>query len=117
MMTCNSNLDFKEGTLKTYLIALRPNQWTKNLLVFAAPVLAFQIDISSFSSTLIAFCLFCLISSSFYLLNDVKDLESDRQHPVKCNRAIAAGYVSVPMAVAMASLFLLVSLGFCWFYS
>ncbi|MDY7006207.1 MAG: decaprenyl-phosphate phosphoribosyltransferase [Cyanobacteriota bacterium] len=116
-MTCNSNLDFKDGTLKAYLMALRPNQWTKNLLVFAAPLLAFQIDLSSFSSTIIAFCLFCLISSSFYLLNDVKDLESDRQHPVKCNRPIAAGYVSVPIAVTMASLFLLVSLSFSWFYS
>ncbi|NEQ37997.1 MAG: decaprenyl-phosphate phosphoribosyltransferase [Okeania sp. SIO3I5] len=116
-MTCNCNLDFKNGTLKAYLMSLRPNQWTKNLLVFAAPLLAFQINLSSFSSTLIAFCLFCLISSSFYLLNDVKDLESDRQHPVKCNRPIAAGYVSVPIAVAMASFFILVSLGFSWFYN
>ncbi|MEB3340311.1 decaprenyl-phosphate phosphoribosyltransferase [Okeania sp.] len=116
-MTCNNSLSIKDGTLKTYFMALRPNQWTKNLLVFAAPLFAFQININSFSSTLIAFCLFCIVSSSFYLLNDVKDLESDRQHPVKCNRAIAAGHISVPIAVTMASLFLLVTLSFSWFCS
>lgn len=107
----------KLDTLKACLIALRPNQWTKNLLVFAAPFFAFQVDLGSFSSTFVAFCLFCMTSSSFYLLNDVKDVESDRLHPVKCNRPIAAGRVSVVAAVTIATLFLSAALAFSWFYS
>ena len=106
----------KLDALKAFFIALRPNQWIKNLLVFAAPFFAFQIDLGSVSSSFTAFSLFCLISSSFYLLNDVKDIDSDRQHPVKCNRPIAARKVSVVTAVVMAILFLSVALVFSWFY-
>lgn len=106
----------KINRLKSLLIALRLNQWTKNLLVFAAPFFAFQINLDSFFRSFVTFSLFCIISSSFYLLNDVKDIESDRQHPVKYNRPIAAGSVSISVAVVMASLFLIISLGLSWFY-
>ena len=112
-----ANLQEKLYKLKACLMALRPNQWTKNLLVFAAPFFAFEIDLGSLYSSFLAFSLFCMTSSSFYLLNDVKDLESDRQHPVKCNRPIAAGSVSVVTAVVMAILFLSAALLFSWFYS
>ncbi|WP_017327118.1 decaprenyl-phosphate phosphoribosyltransferase [Synechococcus sp. PCC 7336] len=83
-----------------HLKALRPRQWTKNLIVFAVPLFAFRLD--SLGSCFIAFLLFCCVSSGFYLLNDIADLESDRQHPVKCNRPIAAGKVAIPTAIAMA---------------
>jgi 4-hydroxybenzoate polyprenyltransferase len=46
--------------------------------------------------------LFCCASSSFYLFNDLADVESDRQHPVKCKRPIAAGLISIPVAIGMA---------------
>jgi len=85
-----------------YLAALRPRQWTKNLIVFAAPLFAFSINLKSFEGSLLAFVLFCCASSGFYLLNDIADIESDRQHPVKCHRPIAAGLVSVPVAIGMA---------------
>ena len=81
-----------------YLMALRPRQWTKNLIVFAAPLFAFSINLQSLLSSLLAFALFCGASSSFYLINDIADVEADRQHPVKCKRPIAAGLVSVPVA-------------------
>lgn len=89
-----------------YLTALRPRQWTKNLIVFAAPLFAFSINLQSLVGSLVAFGLFCCASSSFYLLNDLKDVESDRQHPIKCQRPIAAGLVSIPVAIAMAVLLL-----------
>jgi decaprenyl-phosphate phosphoribosyltransferase len=85
-----------------YLTALRPRQWTKNLIVFAAPLFAFSINIQSFLGSLLAFCLFCGVSSSFYLFNDLTDVEADRCHPVKCKRPIASGLVSIPVAVGMA---------------
>ena len=85
-----------------YLKALRPRQWTKNLVVFAAPLFAFSINWASFLGSLLAFVLFCCTSSSFYLLNDIADVKSDRRHPVKCQRPIAAGLISIPIALGMA---------------
>jgi decaprenyl-phosphate phosphoribosyltransferase len=85
-----------------YWSALRPHQWTKNMLVFAAPLFGFSMDAQTLLGSLLAFGLFCATSSSFYLINDILDVESDRRHPVKCNRPIAAGLVSVPVAIVMA---------------
>jgi decaprenyl-phosphate phosphoribosyltransferase len=85
-----------------YVRELRVRQWTKNLIVFAAPLFAFEITISSFLSSLLAFCVFCCASSSFYLINDIIDVESDRQHPVKCQRPIAAGLISTSEAITAA---------------
>ncbi len=88
--------------LLPYLRALRPQQWTKNLIVFAAPLFAFSINWQSLLGCSLAFVLFCSLSSGFYLLNDIADVESDRQHPVKCKRPIAAGLVSIPIAIGLA---------------
>ncbi|XHX79372.1 MAG: decaprenyl-phosphate phosphoribosyltransferase [Stenomitos frigidus ULC029] len=88
--------------LVAHLNALRPRQWTKNLIVFAAPLFAFNLTPTSLLGSLLAFVLFCFASSSFYLINDLMDVEADRQHPVKCKRPIAAGLVSVPVAIGMA---------------
>ncbi|MGP1381925.1 MAG: decaprenyl-phosphate phosphoribosyltransferase [Thainema sp.] len=85
-----------------YLFACRPHQWSKNLIVFAAPLFNFTLDIEIVLNSLFAFLLFCFISSSFYLLNDIADVKSDRHHPIKCKRPIAAGLVSVPVAFIMA---------------
>lgn len=100
-----------------YLMALRPRQWTKNLIVFAAPLFAFSINLQSLLSSLLAFALFCGASSSFYLINDIADVEADRQHPVKCKRPIAAGLVSVPVAAGMAVLLLGSVLTISWLKS
>ena len=100
-----------------YITALRPRQWTKNLIVFAAPLFAFSINWSSFLSCLLAFILFCSTSSSFYLLNDILDVEADRRHPLKCKRPIAAGLVSIPVAFAMAVALLVSALIFGWLRS
>lgn len=81
--------------------ALRPRQWTKNLAVFAGIVFAQRLLIlASFERAVLAFLAFCLASSTIYLLNDLLDLENDRQHPVKCKRPLASGELPVPWAVA-----------------
>ena len=104
----------KRVTKFPYLEALRPRQWTKNLIVFAAPLFAFSLDWQSLSGSLLTFILFCAASSSFYLLNDIADVKSDRQHPVKCQRPIAAGQVSIPVALAIALLLLTSALIIAW---
>ena len=100
------------------LVAMRPKQWLKNVLVFAAPLAAgalFEPDV--LWPTLGAFVAFCLISSATYLINDVRDVEADRSHPTKSARPIAAGTLSVPTAVGAAIVLALVSLGLAFFIS
>jgi decaprenyl-phosphate phosphoribosyltransferase len=94
------------------LRSMRPQQWTKNVLVFAAPVAAGVIrDRSILWSTIVAFVAFCLAASATYLLNDVRDIESDRRHPTKRNRAIPSGVVPVPVAVGTALVLIVAALG------
>jgi 4-hydroxybenzoate polyprenyltransferase len=86
--------------LKALLKTMRPRQWvTKNVFIFAAIVFDKQLFVvDSFLRTLAGFALFCLISSSVYIFNDIADVEADRQHPEKKNRPIASGRLPVPAA-------------------
>lgn len=81
----------------------RPRQWTKNLLVFAAPLFAFRFEADVLLRAGGALVAFCLISSATYLLNDCLDVAADRAHPSKRYRPIAAGLVSVPAALTTAA--------------
>ena len=93
--------------------ALRPAQWIKNLGIFAAIILTGQLfDPNLFSSSLLAFISFCLLSSSSYLVNDVLDVDKDRKHPAKSHRPIARGAVTVPQATLLVFMLLFTGLGF-----
>jgi 4-hydroxybenzoate polyprenyltransferase len=88
--------------LKALLKTMRPRQWPKNIFIFAALVFDKQLlNVEAFLRTLAGFVLFCLISSSVYIFNDLADVEADRQHPEKKNRPIAAG--KLPVSVAWAA--------------
>ncbi len=79
-----------------YIKLLRPLQWLKNVFVFAPIFFSNNLlKAEFFWPTLVMFASFCLISSSIYCFNDLKDVEADRQHPKKCKRPIASGKVSV----------------------
>jgi decaprenyl-phosphate phosphoribosyltransferase len=97
------------------LVACRPRQWTKNLLVFAAPLFAFKIQPQVWGSALLSGVCFCALSSAIYLVNDLMDREVDRQHPRKRYRPIAAGWVSPRQAIAAALLLAGSSLGLAAF--
>lgn len=85
------------------IAAMRPRQWAKNVLVFAAPLAAGQLfDVDVLLPSIGAFVAFCLISSATYLINDVRDVEVDRNHPKKRARPIAAGHLSVTTALIAA---------------
>lgn len=93
------------------IAAMRPRQWAKNVLVFAAPLAAGQLfEVDIFWPSVGAFVMFCLISSATYLVNDAKDRESDREHPTKYKRPIAAGEISVPLAISFAAVLAVISL-------
>jgi decaprenyl-phosphate phosphoribosyltransferase len=88
------------GSLVAGLVrTARPKQWTKNVLVFAAPGAAGVLtQATPLVRTLIAFACFCLAASGTYFLNDAADIDADRLHPKKCKRPVAAGIVSVGTA-------------------
>lgn len=88
--------------------ALRPKQWTKNGLLFAALVFSQRYtDLSAVRDVVIGFALFCAISSSGYLVNDLRDIEADRLHPKKKFRPIAAGEVPAGLAWALAAVLMI----------
>ncbi len=99
-----------------YFRALRPRQWIKNLFIFAA--LFFSKKVFQFELTilyLISFGLFCLLSSSIYIINDIADRERDKLHPVKKNRPIAAGRISITQALHLFAFLAIGPLACAWF--
>lgn len=93
-------------------LSLRPGQWTKNLLVFAGLIFGLRLfDPAAVLTAVEAFVVFCALSGAVYLMNDVADRESDRRHPLKSRRPIAAGVVSVRLAVSVAAGLSIVTLG------
>jgi 4-hydroxybenzoate polyprenyltransferase len=82
---------------------MRPEQWTKNLIVFAALIFGHRLfDPAAVGLSLAAFLIFCALSGVVYLINDVGDRPSDRMHPLKQRRPIAAGEVSPSLALGAA---------------
>lgn len=91
--------------------SLRPKQWTKNIVVFAA--LIFDVKLFQFEpllKTILGFILLCLISGIVYLINDLVDIEKDRQHPTKKYRPIPSGQVPVQVATATAIILTMICL-------
>jgi 4-hydroxybenzoate polyprenyltransferase len=94
------------------LRALRPLQWTKNLLLFAGIIFSATFDeLSRWEHAVVIFAAYCAASSAAYLVNDVQDAELDRRHPVKRSRPIAAGEVSPRAALVAAAALALLALG------
>jgi decaprenyl-phosphate phosphoribosyltransferase len=84
--------------------AMRPRQWVKNLLVLAAPLAAGRLfEPEVLKDAALAFVAFCLVSATVYLVNDVRDVDEDRQHPTKRFRPIAAGELKPASAIAVAA--------------
>jgi 4-hydroxybenzoate polyprenyltransferase len=93
-------------------VALRPRQWTKNLLLFAGIVFAAKLgDPTRWVAAVAAFVAYCAASSAAYLVNDVRDAASDRRHPVKRSRPIARGELSPRTALVLAAALVLLALG------
>lgn len=104
--------------LKALFKTMRLRQWTKNVFVLAALVFDLKLrDPDALIRSVAGFFLFCLISSVVYIINDVMDIDADRQHPVKRNRPIASGKLSVSFAVTAAIILLLFTLAISYWLS
>jgi 4-hydroxybenzoate polyprenyltransferase len=93
----------------------RPRQWIKNLTVFAAAFFTGQFfNPEAFAPSVWAFVVFCLVSSSLYIFNDLADLEKDRLHPFKKNRPLASGKLNPKVAKIAAVIASFLGLLFAW---
>ena len=98
--------------VKALIEALRPRQWVKNAIIFAGLIFAQKVSDVRLSLTAVAaFALFCALSSSVYLINDLGDLERDRRHPVKRLRPLASGRLPIGVAWGIAPALAVVGLG------
>jgi 4-hydroxybenzoate polyprenyltransferase len=95
------------GLIKT----MRPKQWLKNVFVFAPLVFDVKLfNLRYLAQTIAGFVLLCLVSGAVYIINDLADIEGDRQHPRKRSRPLAAGQISVRAAIIGAIVILLIAL-------
>ena len=98
-------LHVRRSRTRAALVALRPRQWAKNLLLFAGILFAAKIgDAGRWLEALAAFAAYCAASSAAYLVNDVRDADRDRAHPVKRRRPVARGELTARAALSLAAL-------------
>src|SRR5512140_1770196 len=96
--------------LRAMIKTMRPRQWPKNALVIAPILFDRQLtNIPALLHVFPAFILFCLLSSSVYIINDLSDLEADRLHPKKRLRPLASGELSILTAIIAAIILLLIT--------
>jgi len=98
--------------MRSILATLRPQQWVKNFVLLAGLIFSQNLDKPDFIlKSLAAFALFCLLSSSVYIFNDIMDVESDRKHPLKSARPIARGRIKVSTGVFLFVVLAIASFG------
>jgi 4-hydroxybenzoate polyprenyltransferase len=104
--------------MRNLFATLRPQQWVKNLVLFAGLIFSQNLNKPELILKSVAgFALFCLLSSSVYIFNDIMDIESDRKHPLKSARPIASGKISIPTATMLFLIFALIALGLSFWLS
>ena len=103
-MSESTEVAVRRSRLPATVRAMRPRQWVKNLLVLAAPLAAGRLfEPAVIKTAALGFVAFCLVSALVYLVNDVRDVEEDRQHPTKRFRPIASGELKPTTALVLAA--------------
>ena len=107
----------KQPTLETWARALRGHHWAKNVLLFLPLILAHKVQLYPWLMSSAGFVLFGLCASSLYLLNDLLDLHSDRAHPWKSARPLAAGETSIQTGLLVSVSLIIIALGFGFLFN
>lgn len=96
--------------IKTIIRLIRPHQWIKNVFIFLPMFFSGNILNGEYwDKSLWAFFSFCAVASAIYCINDIKDIDADRNHPKKCNRPLASGAVSVQSAIVITAILLIIA--------
>jgi len=94
--------------MNTFIRLIRPRQWSKNSLVFAALIFSQRYgNLDDWLHTLLTFAVFSIVASGIYIYNDIRDVDDDRLHPIKRNRPIASGEVNISTAYILAVVLLI----------
>lgn len=102
--------------MRIYLKLLRINHWIKNFLIFTPLFFVQEIFVDDkFLSAVFAFFAFCLAASTVYIFNDINDIRVDKMHPVKKNRPLASGLISISNAWILCTVLFFSSLGISYF--
>ena len=101
--------------MKEYLKLIRIKHWIKNILIFLPMICGNAINYQNLYISLLGFFSFCFISSSIYIINDIKDIEKDKLHPQKKNRPITSGKINKKNAIITTIILLVLSLVFNYF--
>jgi decaprenyl-phosphate phosphoribosyltransferase len=117
-MSQSTEVAVRRSRVPATVRAMRPRQWVKNLLVLAAPLAAGRLfEPAILKTAALGFVAFCLVSACVYLVNDVRDVEEDRQHPTKRFRPIASGELKPSTAVVLAAIVAVCGLALGFFVS
>jgi 4-hydroxybenzoate polyprenyltransferase/phosphoserine phosphatase len=99
-------------SLAQWIVAARPHQWTKNLLIFVPLIIGHALfDVPKLIATVCGFFLLCILASSTYILNDLADLDADRRHATKRYRPFASGHLSISSGLGVAAIGIAASIG------
>jgi 4-hydroxybenzoate polyprenyltransferase and related prenyltransferases len=102
--------------IKELIISMRPKQWYKNLVIFIGIVFSLKLlDLSLWIDVIAAFAVFCVVSGCLYIINDIIDIDKDKNHPKKCNRPIASGKLKTSNAWAAAIILIITAFGVSYF--
>ena len=108
----------RRSTLTALVLTLRPEQWTKNLLIFAGVVFSGRLrELAAVGTAVEAFVVFCALSGVVYIFNDLVDRKADQQHPLKCMRPLACGELAPVVAMSAGAVLTAAALGAAWFIS
>lgn len=104
-------MQLSDKMLKDILVSMRPKQWYKNLVIFIGIIFSINLlNLNLWIEVIAAFTIFCILSGSIYVLNDILDLEKDKNHPKKKNRPLASGRLKVSHALTSAIILIFIAL-------
>ena len=114
-MITETRREVRRSTTALLATSLRPEQWTKNLLLFAGLLFGGRfLELGATITALAGFAIFSALSGATYLLNDIWDREADRRHPLKQHRPIASGQLDIRTAVWSAAVLITCAIGAAW---
>ena len=117
-MITESRREVRRSTTALLATSLRPEQWTKNLLLFAGLLFGGRLlELGAVITAMVGFAIFSALSGATYLLNDIWDREADRRHPLKQTRPIASGQLDIRTGVYSAAILIAGAIGAAWLLS
>jgi len=98
--------------IKEIIVTMRPKQWYKNLILFVDIVFSMNLlNVQMWLNVIAAFAIFCMLSGSEYIINDIIDIEKDKKHPTKRKRPIASGKLKKSHALLFAVVMIICGMG------